>query len=478
MAGDTILWHDYETSGRDARRDRPLQFAAIRTDADLEEIEAPLEWRCALPAEVLPDPEACLVTGVVPGDHAADELGELDFARRVLEELERPGTCTAGYNSIRFDDEFTRFLLWRNLLPVYDREWRNGNTRFDLLDPLRAAYALRPEGIEWPLREDGAPSFRLEHLTAANGIEHGAAHDAVADVRATIAMARRLRDAQPRLWADCLRARFKQHVRDRLKVGSGEAVVHVSGKIAASLACATVLVPVTVDATAKNQVLCVDLRRDPAELLERDRDDLRASLYAPRSARGDDHRPVGVKTVHLNRAPVVAPLAVLDDPAWERLQLDPAAVAERQQLVAAHRDALADVVADLHARPAPGAEPDPEEALYDGFVDDADARRARLWHTADAAQRAELERQFVDERLRTLAFRLRAREAPESLTDAETAQWQDFVRGRLLAGEPSRAASVRARIEALAEEAERTEDQRELLKRLSALVDARVAAAH
>ena len=195
---DTFLWHDYETFGANPVTDRPAQFAAQRTDAELNPVGDPLTLYCAPADDVLPHPAACLITGITPQHALARGTRETGFAQRVLEEMSQPGTCSAGYNSIRFDDVITRNLLYRNLRDPYEREYRNGNSRWDLIDLARMCYALRPEGMEWPLHEPGKPSFRLEDLSAANGIHHEGAHDALADVRATIDLARRIRAAQPK----------------------------------------------------------------------------------------------------------------------------------------------------------------------------------------------------------------------------------------------------------------------------------------
>ena len=168
MSETSFFWHDYETFGRDPRLDRPAQFAGIRTDLDLNEVGEPVMLYCKPAPDYLPDPEACLLTGILPLECLAKGLPEYRFADAVLAELGASGTIGVGYNSIRFDDEVTRHLMWRTLRPPYDREWRNGCSRWDLLDVVRATAALRPEGIEWPRHDDGRPSFKLEHLSAAN----------------------------------------------------------------------------------------------------------------------------------------------------------------------------------------------------------------------------------------------------------------------------------------------------------------------
>ncbi|HXO99160.1 MAG TPA: exodeoxyribonuclease I, partial [Luteibacter sp.] len=182
MAEPTFFWHDYETFGADPRRDRPSQFAGIRTDANLNVVGEPLMIYCKPPRDMPPQPAACLITGIAPQLTEREGVIEAEFAAAIHEQIALPGTCTVGYNSLRFDDEFTRHLLYRNFYDPYGREWENGNSRWDLIDLVRMCQALRPEGIVWPTREDGTPSFKLEHLATANGLKQERAHDALSDV--------------------------------------------------------------------------------------------------------------------------------------------------------------------------------------------------------------------------------------------------------------------------------------------------------
>ncbi|TNE75578.1 MAG: exodeoxyribonuclease I, partial [Gammaproteobacteria bacterium] len=209
---NTLYWHDYETFGADPSRDCPSQFAGVRTDEALNIIGEPLSLYCQPPTDRLPSPMACLVTGITPQKAREQGVPEPEFMSEVYRELSRPGTCGVGYNSIRFDDEVTRYALYRNFYDPYEREWKHGNSRWDIIDMVRLARALRPEGIEWPNYEDGSPCFKLEQLTLANGISHEAAHDALSDVLATIAMARLVREKQPKLYHYVYEHRLKQKV--------------------------------------------------------------------------------------------------------------------------------------------------------------------------------------------------------------------------------------------------------------------------
>ena len=477
----TILWHDYETSGRSARVDRPLQFAAIRTDEDLNEVGEPISLRARLGEDVLPEPEACLVTNVVPGDHADEEVSELAFAKKVLATLEEPGTCSVGYNSVRFDEEFTRFMLWRCLLPVYDREWRNGNSKWDLLDVMRATCALRPEGLEWPQHDDGRPSFKLTHLAVANGLSDANAHDALADVRMTIELARLVRDRQPKLYQFLYEYRTKKHAQGLIDHAraNGTGLVHVNGRFGNQFCCTSLLSPVCEQQGRKGTTIAVDLRWDPEPLLELEPEQLREWRHTRRDKLPEEAVRVGVETIAANKAPVLASQGALDEgDAWDRIQLDRETVAQRLLWVQEHQQQLDPVLQFLVQRDSDG-DPDPECSLYGGFVGDRDARISQQAHRQDPSQWRDLEAQFQDERLRELLFRLRCREHPETLDDDERSRWREHLTQRLLTpleANDSRLDATRRDLERLRSEREDDSDALALLDRVEALVDSRVAA--
>ncbi|MBR4877153.1 MAG: exodeoxyribonuclease I, partial [Rhodocyclaceae bacterium] len=265
MNAYSFLWYDLETFGTDTRLDRIAQFAAIRTDAALNETGETHNLYCRPTDDYLPDPAACLVTGITPQHAHTHGLAEPAFARALYRAFAQPGTLGTGYNTLRFDDEFVRHLFWRNFIDPYAREWQNGCGRWDILDLIRCAHALRPEGIVWPQNEDGTPSLRLEHLSAANGLEHEAAHDALSDVRATIALARLVRQAQPRLFDYCLKLRNKQHVRAQLAPLVGKApFLHISGMYGYAHGNCAIVWPLAWHPCNQNELIVWDLREDPA----------------------------------------------------------------------------------------------------------------------------------------------------------------------------------------------------------------------
>src|ERR1700710_2652 len=277
MTNMTFYWHDYETFGRIPKRDRPSQFAGVRTDADLNESGDALMQYCQPAPDYLPEPGACLLTGITPQLCLARGVPEHEFANAIEHEFAQPCTVGVGYNSIRFDDEVTRHLFWRNLIDPYGREWQNECGRWDLLDVVRVTWALRPEGIVWPLHPDGKPSFKLEHLTTANHIVHAAAHDALSDVRATIAMARLIKKQQPRLWDFCLKLRSKHEV--VREMGVGKPFLHISGMYGTERGCMAVVWPIAPHPTNKNEIVVWDLSVDPSELFTPNVEQIRARMF-------------------------------------------------------------------------------------------------------------------------------------------------------------------------------------------------------
>jgi len=439
----TFYWHDYETWGSDPARDRPCQFAGLRTDLDLNPIGDPLILFARPADDLLPQPDACLVTGITPQQALAAGVAEWDFAAAIRHELAQPGTCGVGYNSIRFDDEITRHLFYRNLIDPYAHAWQHGNSRWDLIDTLRLAHALRPDGIHWPEREPGVASFRLEDLTAANGIAHDGAHDALADVHATLALARLLKTAQPRLFDYALTLRDQRRV--RAMVDRGEPLLHVSARYPAESGCIAPVAIVAPHPTNPKAVIAVDLRTNPSALLDLDADAIRARVFKRADELPDGVERLPLKGIRLNAAPVLAPMATLTSEGAERWRIDPPTVERHARQLASAGAELSTKIAEVWRGEGDRAEPDdPELMLYGGpFFSDADRRRMDELRARDPAALAQ-ETRFDDRRLPTLLFRLRARNWPETLTEEEREDWDAWRLERLT--DPESAAGQTASI--------------------------------
>lgn len=457
----TFLWHDYETFGANPKIDRPAQFAAIRTDLDLNEIDAPMEWFCKPPFDYLPDPQACLITGITPQQTLEQGLAESVFADYVHGAFSQPGTIGVGYNTIRFDDEFTRYMLWRNLYDPYAREWRDGNGRWDLLDVVRMTYALRPEGIEWPKGDDGKNSFKLELLSAANGLAHESAHDAVSDVRATIALARLLKTKQPRLFDFALQLRDKRAVAKELGLpavaSQAKPFVHISGMFPVEQGCLAVMWPIANHPTNRNEVIAWNLDYDPRELLDLDAETIRLRLFSRQADLPEGMTRLPIKSIHLNKSPmVVGNLKVLTPQVQERWKINMRLI-EQHGLYARDLPDMSAIWAQVFERPSSrGQAPVPaEQDLYGSFLGDADRRRLEDLRKTPVAQWAKQTGRFEDARLDELLFLFRARNHPETLSQTEQAQWEQHRIKVLIEGEGGArtASQLMAEIDALSDDA-------------------------
>jgi len=429
---DSFLFYDLETFGQDPRRTRVAQFAAIRTDADLNMIDAPVSFYVKPADDLLPSPIATLITGITPQHALAEGVSEAEAFSRINDLMARPGTCTLGYNTLRFDDEFVRHGLFRNFFDPYEREWRNGNSRWDLLDMLRLVHALRPDGIAWPQREDGATSFKLEHLALANDVRQGDAHEALSDVHATIGMARLFKQAQPRLWDYALKLRDKRFVGSLLDVDAMQPVLHISMRYPAQRMCAAPVMPIARHPYINNRVIALDLEGDIDGLLALPAETLAARLYTRAADLAEGEQRVPLKEVHLNKVPALVAWNHLRPADHARLGIDVATVDANAARVREAGPALVEKVRQVYGGERVATVSDVDASLYDGFLADGDKALMSRLRTSPPAELAGFAERLKDPRMPELLFRYRARNHPQTLDAGERGRWNDYRRQRLL----------------------------------------------
>ena len=442
-----------------------MQFAGQRTDLDLNPIGEPVNVLIKLGEDVLPDPDAVLITGITPQATLQDGMTEVEFCKLFFEQVATPDTIFVGYNTVRFDDEFMRFLLYRNFYDAYEWQWKDGRSRWDLLDAVRMTRALRPEGIQWPV-VDGKPTNRLELLTKENGLDHEHAHDALNDVLASIAVAKLIKDKQPKLFDWLLKLRGKSDVKKFLE--ANQTFIYSSGKYANEVE-KTVVVRLLHTDDAKG-ALVYDLRHDPTEFLGLSPEALVERWRWTRDPEAPPRLPV--KTLKFNHCPALSPTGLLSDASvQERLRITPEAAQtnlakltpEFIENVVKARDLLDDERGEQWSRHKPEA----EAALYDGsFFNDTDKRLSGVVRAADPAELGELQTEFHDQRLQDLLPRYKARNFAGALTDEERAAWEHYRYHRLIdGGADSRLSKFMHRLGQLAE-SPAGQDKRYLLEEL------------
>lgn len=438
----TFFFYDLETSGLNARQDRIMQFAGQRTDMDLKPIGDPINELVMLNDDTIPSPEALLVTGITPQKTMDEGYIEADFARKLMTEWFTPDTIIVGFNNIRFDDEFIRHLLWRNFHDPYEWAWKDGRSRWDLLDAVRMTRALRPEGIEWPIDEKGDPTNRLELITKLNGISHNNAHDALSDVLALIDVAKLIKNAQPQLFSYLLKMRDKKEVQKLINLDDKRPFVYTSGRYDKLFAKTTVAFPI---ATAPHgNALVYDLRYDPRSFVGLSEKELTDKIFASWEERKkDDFVALPVKQLQYNRCPAVAPLGVLEqNDGWNKIGVSKD-VAEQHMKVLLDKPDFAEklrTVFELKREYKPSV--DPEEQLYDSFLPDGDKIRVEAVRNANEMELVDFQPEFRDERLAELLIHYKARNYPRSLSQSEMIEWEKWRTDHLQSQLPAVLASL------------------------------------
>lgn len=463
----TFFFYDLETSGLKAREDRIMQFAGQRTSMDLGPIGEPVNILVKMTDDALPSPKAIMVTKITPQKTLEGGINEAEFCRLVTDEIFTPGTCAVGYNTVRFDDEFMRATFWRNFYEPYEFEWKDERSRWDMLDVVRLVRALRPEGITWPFREDGKPTNRLELLTKENGLSHEHAHDALSDVYATIAVAKLIREKQPKMFEYLFKMRGKRDVAKLVSLTDPKPFVYASGRYSNEFNKTTVVFPLT--AGRNGNVMVFDLRFDPEEVFADGADsEATVNLVGDLNdeAGGSDEAVANsdsvkvnerkknslfpiVKELCLNKCPAVAPVSVLEAKGedgisgWERIGLTREKVEENLRKLVAHPEFAERVRSELENRPEFAPAEEPEGALYDGFLNDADRVKVSAVRAASAttdaggakvdaaAKLADFHPEFADPRLPELLLHYKGRNFPKSLSETEMEKWESYRRARL-----------------------------------------------
>ncbi len=439
----TFFFYDLETSGLNARDARIMQFAGIRTDMDLNQVGEPVNVLVRLNDDTLPSPEAIMVTGITPQQTVEGGFSEAEFSAMLINDIFTPDTIAVGFNNIRFDDEFVRHLFWRNFYDAYEWSWKDGRSRWDLLDVVRMTRALRPDGIKWPVDEKGVATNRLELIASVNGINHIKAHDALSDVEALIAVTKMIREKQPQLYEFMLKMRDKNEVKKLVNLDYKQPFVYVSGRLDGEFNKATVAFPLT--AGKNGNVIVYDLRYDPTPFINMSSKELGSKLYATWDERqADDFVKLPIKELQYNHTPAVAPVGVLaQGDGWKRIKLDEETITKNKTILLSAPGFAENIRSLFENREEFKKSPDPEAQLYDGFVPDIDKMRIETVRKANELGLVDFHPNFTDERLEPLLLHYKARNFPKSLAKDEVDTWEQWRSNRLNASLPAFAESLK-----------------------------------
>ena len=432
----TFFFYDLETSGFSPQNDRIMQFAGQRTDENLNRIGEPVNILIRLNDDVLPSPSALMVTKISPQKTVEEGYTEAEFAKMLVEEYFTPDTVIVGYNNVRFDDVHIQHLLWRNFYPPYDWQWKDGRSRWDLLDVVRMIRALRPEGINWPfvINEGTGEKFaanKLELLTKENGILHENAHDAMSDVDGLIDVARLLKEKQPQIFDYLFKIRSKNEVQKLVNLENPKPFVYTSGRFKVEFEKTTVAFPI---APAKNQnVIVWDLRFSPEKFIDWSEDQILENITADFETRSsDDFEPIAAKILQYNKCPAVAPMGVLTEENQQRLKIDLAEIQKNLDILRKNPHFAENLRSAFERRSevfqdkSSAEKPAPEARLFEGFVSKSDDIKIEAVRNSTDRELADFHPDFADERLTDLLLHYKARNFPKSLSSQEKELWEEY----------------------------------------------------
>ncbi len=437
----TLLWYDLETFGTHPQWDRIAQFAAIRTNNKFETLGTEENFYCRLSPDYLPRPEACLISKLTP--QYVNEHGEPErfFASKIHALMSEPGSCVAGFNNIRFDDEFIRALFYRNFFDPYKREYENNNSRWDIIDLTRMARDLRPEGIEWPEDEEGRPIFKLEVLARANGILHKNVHNALSDVRATIGLAKLIFEKQEKLFRYYFKLRKKDVVRSLLNLQDPQPVVHTSSMFTSTFGCTTLVFPLSVHPTNPNIIITCDLRQDPSDWIDADTNEIRRRVFTRQQELEPEVR-IALKGIHLNRSPAVAPLSTLSGDRAKVLGIDKKACLHHVEILKGRKN-LIQKIRSVYMEEERRQPKDAELQIYTGdFFPDEDKEVFSRIRKSTPKELVSEQFQMYDPRGPELLWRYICRNHPDALSEGDRGKWKSFCATRLLTPEPKGAIDI------------------------------------
>lgn len=437
----SFFFYDLETSGFSPSAARIMQFAGQRTDENLDPIGDPVNVLIKLASDVLPEPDAIMLTGITPQSTITEGLTEAEFLDYFYKEVVQPDTTFLGFNTVRFDDEFMRFLHYRNFYDPYEWQWTNGCSRWDILDLVRMTRALRPDGIEWPVTDEGKPTNRLELLTKANDLDHDHAHDALSDVHATIAVAKLIKSKQPELFKYLLDCRSKKQA--TVLVAAGQPFVYTSGRYPGEHWHTTVTIMLAKH-PQQDCALVYDLRYDPRPFFDMSPEQL-VEAWRYKKDRAPEDLRLPVKTLKYNRCPAIAPLGVIKDvKTQERLGLTVNDIKRNLELLKSNHQAFALKVLDAlkimdAERERTYAKTTPTDAtvdgmLYDGFFGPNDKQTMSALRASGPESIDSLAAKLSDTRLQLMAPLYKARNYPQSLSADERQVWEQHISSQLYSG--------------------------------------------
>ena len=408
---EKFVFYDYETTGISPEYDQPLQFAAIITDLDFNEIER-VDIRCQLSPHILPAPMALHVTGVNPNQLLNNNLPTaFEFAQKIQEfTLKWAPAIWIGYNTIQFDEKIMRQMFYQNLQPNIFATQFFDNSRLDVMKMVFAVFAENPDILEWPINEKGKINFKLDQLAPTNGFKSHNAHDALGDVEATIFILNIIKTKAPELYKQLIETRDKTY---NLRLLSSFKPVEVTFRFGGHLPKTYTGCLCSIPSN-NNRVGFFDLDQpDPMDVILGENELIEAAMQKS---------PQRIRNLAINQADTIRPAKNTNDE-WDHI----CAVIEDN---IDFRKIVSECIIDQYESDENDDEKTIEQKIYDGFYSNEDKAVIENFQLSSWEKRLNLLSRFSDERLIQLGRRLIAFNAPELLTTKEKNAFDEYLKNK------------------------------------------------
>lgn len=426
-----FLWYDYETYGLDPTQDRIAQFASIRTDENLNQIGEECSIFSDIPDDYLPSPYACIVHGFTPDQTADYSLKESIFANKIFDILNQQETCVVGFNNNSFDDEFTRFLFYRNLLDPYSWHYRNGNSRWDIVNLARTTSAIYPSAINVKSENDGF-SFKLQDLARVNNIESSNAHNALSDVHTTISLARLIKNNAPDIFNASFRIRSKKAVKIFIKSNRLKPLIYTSQFIKSKFKSTTVVVPICRHPLYPDYYISIDLKHDLSKFVNHSFDQIKDFVFTNKDPHANPFEFPRFHVIKLARCPSLYEFSLFSHDLPSRLGFGNGFLDSQVSEVRCMEDRLIEVINNVFTTASKGVQDDAEAQLYEGFISDTDRHLCSIFINSLANRQVPNPQSFEDIRLQVLSWRYLNRNFSELRTNQKSLdKWREYVNQKL-----------------------------------------------
>lgn len=416
----SFLFYDYETFGVHTALDKVAQFSSIRTDLSFNIIHKKKNFFCIPPIDYLPDPNAILITKILPQDTYLNGMNEYFFAHKIHNIFIKSNTCIVGFNNLNFDNLVTRNIFYRNCFDPYEWSWKNGNSSWDILNILRAFYIFFPKNIFWPKNPEGHVSFKLSDFTKINNISHLNVHDSFSDVLATVKVAKLLCFYNKKFFFKLYCFSQKNNIKNFIRKNSTKPFFYLSSIFGAKRNNISCMMYLNDHPTNNNLLLLFDLQVDVKKifLLYRQSNKFKCTIKDLLSA--------GIKIIYLNKSPMFFKYSSISEKECQRLKLDYIRFQKSFFLLFQHKYIKKWILSIFlnSTNRYPLVSDNIDLMLYHNFFNDKDKLLLNILHQESPKNWNIRNIKFLDARLYKIIFRLRARNFPDSLSLLEKKKWK------------------------------------------------------